>query len=290
MNTQRSTQTKGTLLMILATFLWGSSFVVTKNATDNFPPFLLVAIRTFFGGLSVLPFCWKNRKDINRNTILVCLLLGFLYAGGMIFQTFGIKYTNSGRTAFLTAAYCIIMPYLEWLFLKSKPKAKNIFASLCCVIGIGLVAINEALSIDSGDVYSLIGSLCFGLFIVLLSVFLKKIDAAVINSFQLMFAGLILFTISIFVESPPTTVTKTVILDLFYISILCTGFPLLFQSYAQKNLSPTLITIILGFEAIFASALSSLFNGEEFSIKCIIGFAMIILSVFIGEIDFKAKD
>lgn len=284
-----SAKLKGTLLMLAANLLWGSSFVVTKGASDAFPTYMLVAIRMFLGGASVAIIYWKQLKETTREVLLCGVLLGAIYAASLMLQTFGIKYTSAGRSSFLTASYCIFMPFMEWLILKNKPELKNIVAAILGIIGIGLVALNESFRVDSGDLLTLMSSIGFAVNIILLSVFVKRMDPGLLNAYLLMFGGIMLFVISLFTETLPAQVSPSVTFSLLYLGIACSGIPLLFQSIAQKSISPTLVTILLGTQAIIASILSAIMYKEAFSTRCLIGFVVILVSIIIGEIDLKKK-
>lgn len=281
---------KALICMILATLLFGSSFVVTKGATDSIPTYALTASRMYIGSISLAIIFFRRLKDIKKEIVIKGFILSIFYSLGMILQTFGIKYTSAGRSAFLTAAYCIFMPFLEWMILKNKPKGKNLLASLVCFIGIGLVALTESLTIDKGDIFTLLCSICFALYILYNGKFAKDNDIILLNIFLLFFSGIIATVLSIFNESIPNEIGLNSILAILYLAIMCGAFPLVLQTNSQKDLSPTLITIICGFEAVFASVFSLIFLKETATIRCFIGYVLIFSSVFVGVIEKKNKE
>ena len=285
----RNKKIVATLLMMLATLLWGSSFIATKYVTESVPTFLLIAFRMILGGLSLVFIYHKKLKLVNKEVVLRGVILGVFYCAGMVLQTMGVKYTSAGRSAFLTSAYCIIVPFLEWAILKDKPELKNIISAIVCVIGVGLVALTSSFSIDSGDLYTLFGSICFGMSIVLLAFYMRKYDGIMLNTFLLLSAGIMALVISLIFENIPTSFKTSEILGALYLAIACSGIPLAFQAMAQEELSPTVVSIILGFEAVFASVLSAIIYKETFTLRCLIGFALIFGSVFISIIETKKK-
>ena len=278
------TKIKPALLMILATFLFGSSFVAVKQIGDTLSPIMISGIKMTIGGISIAIIFAKRLKNTNKKLLIHSAIMGALYAAGLVMQSYGIIYTNAGRGAFLTSAYCIFMPFLEWVILKNKPKLAALLSALTCFIGIGLVALTESFTIDGGDLFTLGSSVAFGFWIVLLSIFVKEDDGALLNVYMLTFGGVILLAISFIFEPLPTAIGTDIILPMFYLAVLCSGIPLVLQAIAQKELSPTVTTVILGFEAIFATVCSTIILGETFSLRCIIGFALIFLSVFVSLI------
>ena len=84
-------------------------------------------------------------------------------------QTIGITDTTPGKNAFLTAIYCVIVPYLYWVVDKNKPDRYNILAAILCLAGIGLVSINSEFTIGFGDAFSLISGFFYAAHMVALS-------------------------------------------------------------------------------------------------------------------------
>ena len=88
---------------------------------------------------------------------------------GYIFQTYGLTHTTPGKKRFLTAVYCVIVPFLVWLLYKQKPDKYNITAAFLCLLGIGLVSLKGDFSIGIGDLLTLVGGVFFALQVVTLN-------------------------------------------------------------------------------------------------------------------------
>lgn len=278
---------KSVALMSLSSFLWGSSFAVTKGAAEALPTNLLVALRLFLGGFIVALVYWKRLKNVSRGLILCSLINGLFYCGGMVLQTLGVKYTSAGRSAFVTSAYCIIIPVLEWIINKHKPKLNVWLAALVCLAGVGLIVLKGDFTVDSGDIYTLAGSMSFAMEIVLFGKFSKKQDDILLSSFQLMAAGIFAIILFAFTETLPTAVSTGTVLAVLYLAIACSGFPMVFQGIAQRVLQPSVVSIILGFEAVFAAILSAMIYNETFTGKCLIGCVLVFLSAFLALLERK---
>ena len=126
--------------LFAASLIWGSSFFVMKNSVDVFPTFALLAIRFLIGcGLLCLVFC-RRLKNITGKTLKRGALLGVLLFGAYALQTLGLKETTPGKNAFLTAIYCILVPFIFWMVTRKKPDIYNYLAGALCLAGIGLVS------------------------------------------------------------------------------------------------------------------------------------------------------
>ena len=128
-----------------------------KGAVDVIPTFFLLAVR-FTGGAALLALvCWKRWKTFTLDYLWRGAVIGgFLFAAYSV-QTFGIALTTPSKNAFLTAVYCVLVPFLYWLVMGRKPDVYNILAAVLCVAGVGLVSLNEGIFITPGDVLPWLG-------------------------------------------------------------------------------------------------------------------------------------
>ena len=128
-------------MLILAPVIWGSSFVVMKHSLDSFTPFYLLAFRFTAAAVLLGLACWKSWRAMDRNYLKSGLIIGTFLFLAYAFQTFGLDRTTSGKNAFLTAVYCVIVPFLYWLITGRRPDKWNILAAFICIAGIGMVAL-----------------------------------------------------------------------------------------------------------------------------------------------------
>ena len=142
-------------LIVLATIIWGSSFVVMKNSVDVLPTYWLLAIRFSFAALVLAIVFIKRWKVLDRQYLIGGTVMGFCLFVAYAFQTFGLEQTTSGKNAFFTAVYCVIVPFLAWAVLRTRPDRYNIAAALLCVTGVGLVSLNEALSVNAAALFAI---------------------------------------------------------------------------------------------------------------------------------------
>ena len=128
-------------LLILATIIWGSSFVVMKSSVDVLPTFWLLAIRFSFAALVLAVVFIRRWKVLDKQYLIGGTVMGFCLFLAYTFQTFGLEQTTSGKNAFFTAVYCVIVPFLYWFIAKRRPDRFNLIAAFLCIGGIALVSI-----------------------------------------------------------------------------------------------------------------------------------------------------
>ena len=142
----------GRLCLIGCTFLWGTSFVVLKNALASMPTLWILAIRFLGAALLMMLFGMKHLNKLDRGYWVGGAVMGVFLTAAYIIQTYGLVYTTPGKNAFLTATYCVLVPFLWWAIRRQKPEQSNVIAAVICFVGIRLVSLQEHLSVNPGDV------------------------------------------------------------------------------------------------------------------------------------------
>ena len=100
--------------------------------------------------------CLPRIKKIDKQYIKGGALMGICLASAYIVQTYGLVYTTPGKNAFLTATYCILVPFLYWAIAHKKPDRYNVIAAFVCLVGMGFVCLNDDLSVNIGDILLLL--------------------------------------------------------------------------------------------------------------------------------------
>ena len=278
-------------LIVLATIIWGSSFVVMKNSVDVLPTFWLLAIRFTFAALVLAVVFIKRWKVLDRQYLIGGTVMGFCLFVAYAFQTFGLEQTTSGKNAFFTAVYCVIVPFLYWAIAKRRPDKFNILAAFLCIAGIALVSVtgSNATAFNMGDVLTLIGGFFFAAHIVAVAKYSEGRDIFILTTLQ--FASFALFSwIGVLITRPaltPGVFDQSLIFSLAYLVIFASCGALLFQNIGQKYTAPSTAAVLLSLEAPFGVFFSILFANERPTPLMFVGFALIFLAVVCSETKFS---
>jgi len=271
------------LALFFATLIWGSSFVIVKNTVDVLPVFFLLAVRFSIAFIVLAVIFAKRLKQIDKNYLwqggIIGLCLFIAYAS----QTFGITDTTPGKNAFLTAIYCVIVPFLFWITDKSKPDFFNILAAFLCILGIGFVSLKSNLSICYGDLLTMLGGFFFATHIVAIKRFSNGRDPVILTIIQFAYCSVFSLICTLIFEPRITRIEPNMIGGIMYLAIGCTAIGLLLQSVGQKYTTPSGAAIILSLESVFGVSFSILLAGEVMSKRLVFGFCMIFISVIISE-------
>ena len=278
-------------LIVLATIIWGSSFVVMKNSVDVLPTFWLLAIRFTFSALVLAVVFIKRWKVLDRQYLIGGTVMGFCLFVAYAFQTFGLEQTTSGKNAFFTAVYCVIVPFLYWVIAKRRPDKFNILAAFLCIAGIALVSVtgSNATAFNMGDVLTLIGGFFFAAHIVAVAKYSEGRDIFILTTLQ--FASFAVFSwIGVLITRPaltPGVFDQSLIFSLAYLVIFASCGALLFQNIGQKYTAPSTAAVLLSLEAPFGVFFSILFANERPTPLMFVGFALIFLAVVCSETKFS---
>ncbi len=204
-------------------------------------------------------------------------------------QTFGLALTTPSKNAFLTAVYCVIVPFLTWAVVKVRPDRYNIAAAVLCVTGVGLVSLNDQLTINAGDLLTLVCALFYASHIVAVAKVSPGKDISLLTVFQFAFAALFAWIGGLLTEEFPASALSdpAVLLPLAYLCIMATTVALLFQNVGQVWSDPASASVILSLESVFGVLFSVIFYGDPVTGRLLAGFALIFVAVVCSETKFS---
>lgn len=276
-------------MLLAAALIWGTSFFIMKNTLDEVPVFFLLAIRFTAGAALLGLIAWKRWRSFTPDYLWRGAVIGgFLFLAYSI-QTFGLARTTSSKNAFLTAVYCVIVPFLTWAVMKVRPDRYNIAAALLCVSGVGLVSLNEELSINAGDLLTLVAALFYAGHIVAVSKVSEGKDVTLLTVLQFAFSALFAWVCGAFTETFPAAALTdpAVALPLAYLCVMATTAALLFQNVGMVWSDPASGSVILSLESVFGVLFSVLFAGDSVTLRLLLGFGLIFVAVVCSETKFS---
>ncbi len=273
----------GRLALLGAALIWGSSFFVMKNAVAGIPVLMLLGIR-FTVGCALLCILFPRRlKKLNGRLLGHGALLGALLLTAYTAQTFGLKGTTPGKNAFLTAVYCVLVPFMNWAIVRRAPKKWNWLAAVMCLGGIGLVSLNEALTVNAGDALTLLGGVFFAAHMIAVSRFGAQEDPVLLTAVQFGMAALCSWVLSLATETPPSPFPENAGVELIYLSVFATTIALLLQNVGQSVTPAAPASILLSLESVFGVLFSMIFYHEQVTMRLWAGFGLIFAAVLVSE-------
>lgn len=277
-------------LIIVATAIWGFSFVVMKNVVDVLPPAWLLGIRFFSAGLLLLLILNKRvRSHFSWKALGAGALLGAFDFSAFLAQTVGLQHTTPGINAFLTATYCVIVPFAWWVVARRKPVPFNVVAALVAIAGIWLVSVNtsgESFSMGLGEGLTLLCALLFAIHIVLVSRFSQLYDVLMLTVFQFLVEGLLGLGVGgLFETLPPLSVIGPEIVgQMLFLIVFASVVAFGIQNVSLAYVPPAQAALFLSLESVFGVLFSILLYGEVMTVRLVLGFALIFFAIMINEV------
>ena len=283
---------KGNLLLLLTALIWGAAFVAQSAGVEQNGPFTFNTIRMILGGIVLIPCIAlfdKMRhvrlgwRSADKNLWVGGCLCGVALFTGATLQQFGIQYTSAGKAGFITALYVIFVPLCR-LFAGKRP-GKLLWGSVAlAAAGMYLLCMDGSLALSKGDVLVLLGAFGFTAHILIIDHFSQKVDGVRMSCIQFFVAGALSLVCMFLFEAPSVPAILSAWAPILYAGLLSCGVAYTLQVVAQKDTDPTVASLILCLESVFAVLFGWLLLGETLSMKellgCILMFVAIVLAQF----------
>lgn len=289
-----SKQLRADGILILVTLCWGVSYLLMDISLTELDPFTLNAFR-FLGAFAIAALVsFKKIRTVNKTTLKYSVLVGFALVFVYIGATFGVKYTSLSNSGFLCALTVIFTPILGWIFFKKIPDKKLTFVVILCFIGIALLTLGDDFSINmdhlKGDLLCLMCAVAYAVDLLLTekAVSHEEVDAYNLGVFQLGVTGTLNLLMALLVETPQLPETGAVWSSVIFLAVFCTGVAFVLQPVAQQYTTASHVGVIFTLEPVFAAIVAYFFAGEVLSAKAYLGADLMLASILIMEIDFKA--
>jgi len=304
-----SRSTRAALLLLLTAMIWGVAFVAQDVAADVLEPFSFNGIRMALAALTLVPvILLRHRKqckdavqsaDNAKPTLLPAdpsqrrfLLLGGAACGLMLalgsgFQQMGIDAgVQAGKAGFLTALYIVLVP-LTGLFLGKRPQPLVWVAVVLSAVGLYLLCMQGSFVLEAGDLLLLLCALSFTGHILVIDYVGAKVDGVKLSCFQFAVTSLICLVIAAFTEYPTWEAVKTAAIPILYAGILSGGVGYTLQIVAQKDIDPTIASLIMCLESVFAVLAGWLILGDTMTLREYLGCAAMMGGIVLAQLPGK---
>lgn len=296
-------QMRQVVFPILAAFIWGTAFVAQDLCADSIGAFAFNATRYFIAVLALLvvilisnklkknkpTLTAQEKKAANKQLWLGGLCCGAALAIASNFQQAGlVAGTDAGKAGFITALYVVLVPVFG-LFFKRKVSLPTWIAVVLSVVALYLLCIKGDFSLAPGDLLVLVCAVCFAVHILVIDHFTAYCDGVKLSCLQFLFAGII-STICMFIfEDVDFAAILSCALPLLYVGIFSCGVGYTLQILAQKDSNPTVVTILLSLESVFAVIAGAIILKQQMTVREYIGCAIMFAAVILAQVQFPTR-
>ena len=282
-------------MLLVTSLIWGTAFVAQSDGMNYIEPFTYNSMRTLLGGFVLIPVILlfrfldkRSGKEKNtyslKNTLVGGVCCGVILFIASSFQQAGIAQTTAGKAGFVTALYIVIVPLIG-IFLHRKMPLRMWLFIAAALAGFWLLCIGDNFSISGGDLLVFFGALFFALHITVIDYFNGKgTDGVLMSCIQFFTAGLLMLICMFIFEKPVIDNIIQARVSILYAGIMSCGVAYTLQILGQRHTSPTLATLLMSLESVFAALSGWLILGENLSIKELLGCILIFSAVILAQL------
>jgi len=269
--------------MVVATLLWGATFVVVRDSLARLAPAALVATRFGVAALLFALAVLARRRPLDRATMAGGAVTGLLAAGGYLFQAIGLTATSAGSSAFLTCAGTLLAALFAWPLLRQRPSAWLTLGLLLAVAGSALLSLRGAWRVGPGEAWTLLGAASYALQIVAVAHWAPRVDPVALTGLQAVVIAACTLPFAGDLAGQLRSLDGVGWARIGYLALCGSVLAPLFQVLAQRTLSAGRVGLLFALEPVFALAFAITVGGERFVARWWIGAALILCAVVVVE-------
>ncbi|MBY0504106.1 MAG: DMT family transporter [Bryobacteraceae bacterium] len=279
---------RGDLAIILATFIWGTSFVIVKDALSEVSTLLFLALRFALGSLAMALVLAPRLKQYSYpwRQMRWCLAGGLLLMGGMSLQTAGLRLTTISKSAFLTGLYIVLVPLLSSLVNRVGPRPREWLGIIFATAGMALMTMTKDLwqAPSLGDALTIGCAFVFAAHIMVTGEAARAGDPQVSTLVQLAVCAVGLAILGAAVETPRIVWSSRTIFAIILTGVFATALAIGLQSWAQQTVPATRAALLFALEPVFACFFAWAWAGEEVTPRAAAGAALILAGILVVEL------
>lgn len=307
------------LLLLLTATIWGVAFVAQSVGMDYVKPFTFNGVRSLLGAAVLVPliFLLGHRKDeridaadspkkgakdsegkdsegkdstgeSTKTLWLGGILCGICLCVASSLQQIGIQYTTAGKAGFLTAMYIIIVPVLG-IFVGKKLNPSVGISILMATVGLYLLSIKDGFSIGNGDIYVILCAIVFAVHIMVIDYFSPKCNGVKLSCIQFLVCGILCMIVALIFEKPQLDQILDAWLPIAYAGIMSCGVAYTLQIIGQKNMNPTVASLILSLESVISVLAGWVILHQALSARELVGCVIMFTAIILAQLPGKEK-
>ena len=277
---------KNSLILLLTATIWGIAFVAQSVGMDYVGGFTFNGVRSIIGGIVLLPVIFilnrqkppvsqtpEEKKSARKILLTGGIACGIVLCLASNFQQFGIKYTTVGKAGFITACYIVIVPIIG-LFLRKKCSPYIWAAVVMALVGLYLLCITDGFSISKGD-------------FLVIDYFSPKVDGVKMSCIQFFVCGILCGIPALLLEHPQISSIFAAWQPILYAGVMSCGVAYTLQIVGQKNMNPTVASLILSLESCISVLAGWLILGQSMSLREILGCIIMFIAIILAQLPQK---
>lgn len=292
-------QLRGGAMLMLTALIWGTAFVAQSVGMDYLGPCAFTATRNFIGCVALLPviaLASRLRSGGQPEEAAPApgkkalfgwgAACGLLLGGATLLQQAGMQTASAGKAGFLTALYIVIVPVLG-IFLGRRPGLKVWMGVVLALVGAYLLSVKGGAGIASGDLLVIASAVVFSLHILVIDSVPAGMDGVRLSCVQFLVAGAFALVLALFLETFTWRDILSAWVPLLYTGVVSSGVGYTLQILGQRTVNPTVASLILSLESVFAALAGWAILGQALSLRELFGCALVFVAVILAQLPSK---
>ncbi|MCR5160523.1 MAG: DMT family transporter [Lachnospiraceae bacterium] len=279
---------KGSLFLFLGSLIWGTAFVAQSVGMEYVEPLTFTASRSIIGSIVLLPvILFRNNRGFMKPvrdlkmTVTGGIICGLFLCLATNLQQTGLTMTTVGKAGFITAMYIVLVPVIG-IFLGRRAHWKIWTAVALAAAGLYLLSMSGSLRLQTGDFLMVLCAFAFAFQILSIDHFIVHIDPFLLSCMEFLVCGIVSLVLAVLFETPQLSALAAAKWTILYTGVLSSGVAYTLQVLGQKELEPSLASLIMSFESVISALSGWLILGQVLRRReitgCVIMFAAILLA------------
>ncbi len=268
-------------LLLVATSIWGATFLVVKRGLSGTAPMTFLALRFMVATVVLLPLLRARAIRLPRSPAV--LLCGLALFAGYALQTAGLTTTTPARSAFVTAFSIVMVPLLEPAFAINRWSWRAFAGAAVAVVGLAVLLRPGTTPLVTGDWLTAGCAGAFAFHGVFLQMAVRHETPATVNAAQVVTTTSLAFPAALVAGWQITPSPQTVV-ALLITGALATVGAFWAMAEAQRTLTAGETAVVLAFEPVVAGVVSVVAREDAPSLALWIGGAFVVLGVLLATV------
>ena len=284
---------RGSLLLLLGSVIWGAAFVAQRVGMDHLGPFSFNGIRMLLAGIVLIPVAaFIDRKKEpgvrpdpkdQRKAGLLCGALLFIASS---LQQMGLVTTSAGKAGFITALYVVLVPVAAWLLFRKNPGRVIWLGAVLAVFALWLLCMpaGGGFALQGGDLLVLGCAVAFTGQILCVDYYAPKVSGVKLARDEFLVTGMLSLLIAVFTETITWTGIHEALIPILYAGLMSGAVAYTLQIIGQRDTDPTVASLIMCLESVFATLSGALILGEKMTVRETVGCVLMFVAVVLAQL------
>jgi len=289
---------RGSLLLLLGSVIWGAAFAAQRAGMDHVQPFAFTGVRMLLAGLIMIPVCalkgkksgegkTGEKKQEQRKAGLIC---GVLLFAATSLQQIGLVYTSAGKAGFITALYVVLVPVASWLLFRRQPGGVIWAGVGLAVAALYLLCVPaDGFRVERGDAMLLGCAVCFTGQILCVDRYAPRVDGMALARDEFLITGTLGMIVALLTEEIRLEGLLEAAIPILYAGIFSGAIGYTLQIVGQRDVNPTIASLIMCLESVFAVLTGAVVLGERMTGREAAGSILMFAAVILAQLSTLMK-